>query len=1146
MASAPQIALRDGSGFTTALVFTTNQDNIVLTGTIGIDTAAVQVSINGGAFSSDPTLIKIDLNTFTVPNLTIFPSGYLLDPGVNTIVLRAIDIVGGVSATSTATITRVEAVSVTGAEIPSGVRVRRLRDNVNLLAALPDPPSASTVTAVFRGFNFYASTTPGGATGYFRINEALVTEASSTYEENVYETFDEIALWSDSKLKYTRIRVTEEDEFGNELTERFNGLRLTNNFSQKVRYTSLLESYNRFQFARFQHNRNGGPGQINADQFSDVAATDPLYYVVTALYYDPATGIEIETPYSQEVLGTPLVLDTAIRDLPGRTMTQIVTDYITLVTRVNTEISLIPGSTTRDVSIDPFASETERVWFLFDFVHRSQSFLTLLQIDDANGDGTSDPVASSAYKSALKSALGYTSNQGVQNLVDTQFDKLAGNVQKARLAGRFAVGQAVVFTTAKPTIDIIVPAGSTVGADTDTENNLPSIRFRVGGSYTLPAASADAYYNFNTKRYELIIDIIAETIGTTGNRPAGSITSISGVDGVDVTNTEATVFGEDSESNAELAARSIIAFTSVDTGTEGGYYSTTAEQIGIVKAKVVKSGDPLMMRDWDEVRKKHIGGKVDVWVQGLRERQVTEPFAFSFEEARDIQCQIIDLTNLIFRVLDSRVTPTTPIIEILNNPPQGLGVRNATMGTDYDLTGVLVLDYQTFKINTALPQPVTAIDDVIIADYRFRSINKFIFTFQPVRRIVSVVGEISGALAVDTNYSLYKTDDPLLIGESTISEDYLSVIQAAGKPSGTQIPINDEAHVLIGFVNEPLDSIGINTKTIRVFSADRVTEYSGPEAAAPDFDIIEGTDRTPTKIVRTATSIILNGQSVSVDYVKDENFTVTYVINDLLQQLQAVINIRRHVTADVLVKQTIENPLDIETTVQLKKGATKDNVDPSLRTNVSVELNKRLIGQGIAQSDVINTIDSTTGVDYEVVPLAKMAYSDGSRRLREPVRSLYVHLTTLDIGGQRVFILTNALETPTTDSGGLVTEHKGVFQDDVMMTPSSTLNTVGSAVNQAYIIGSSGAIITGYSDDATLTAAGFTTAAAREAERLRRTANHVVVSLSGAGLPLDVPTNHVFACSYVVRGDSGAHDIAAADVEFVDLGALVVTYHSGV
>jgi len=1145
MATAPQIKLRDGIGTTTNLVFTTNQESIFLYGTVELNTAAIQVSVNGGPFVTDPDLVKLNLNDWTYPNPAVYPEGALLEVGENTIQIRVIDIVGKVSAPATAQVTRVRTLAgVTGAFIPSGIRTHRNRNTVTLLAALPPPLrglGGIVTTPTFLGFHLYASTSAAGDTGYFRVNEAIITTASTTFQEDVLQTVQELVTWGDGNQQLLRIRVSEEDEFGDELAERLNVVENVQGFFDRVRLTATLESYQITQFLEFVHDRNGGAGIINADQFVNVDASQPLYYVFTGVYYDPSTSTEIETPYSQEVLGQPLVLDTTLRDLPGRNRLQVITDYVTAIVRVNTAISLIPGSTTRDVSIDPFSSEAERLWFLLDFVHRSQGFLTLLQVDDANGDGISDPVVSSAYKTALRAALGFTSDQATQNLINQQFEKLATNVHKTRLPGRAAVGQAVLFTTTRPTADIPIPAGTFVSTDSDTENGLPSVRFRIGGTYIMSAVNADAYYNFDTKRYELVVDITCEVIGSVGNRSADSIKTTD-LSGLQVTNTESTIFGTDIESNAELAARCILAFASVDTGTEGGYYSTAAEQVGVIKAKIVKSGDDLMMRDWDEVRKKHIGGKVDIWIQGLRERQVTENFAFQFEIARDILCQIVDLGTLTFRALDSRVTPQTPILEILNNPPQGLGVRNATLGQDYDLTGVIIIDYNTFRINTGIPQPVTAIDDIVLADYRFRSINQFFFTFQPCRRVISVVGEVAGPLAPTTNYQLYKTGDPLLEGESTIARDFLQVTQFGGLPSGSQIPVNDEAHVLIGFVQEPLDSIGVNTKTIRVFNAARTVEYSGPTEALPDFDIIAGSATTPAKIVRTASSTIKNGQAVSVDYVKDENFTVTYVINDLLQQLQQVVEIRRHVTADVLVKQAIDNPIDLETTVQLKPGATKDRADPAIRSNVSIELDKRLIGQGAAQSDVINAVDSTDGVDFEIVPLAKMAYADGARRIREGVLSTNAHLTTLDIGGQRAYILTNPLTSPTTEGGGLVTEHKGVFQDDVAMTLVSVLSTVASAPNQAYIIGSGGAIILGYSDDATLTALGFVTPTTRQVERLRRTANHVIVALTAIGIPPDDPGNHSYACSYVVRGDSGAKDFAAAEVEFLSLGNLTITY----
>lgn len=1140
MSQAPQIALRDGSGFTTNLVFTTNRESVVLTGTISSDTAAMQIAVNGGAWVTDPTLIKLDLNTFTVPNPNNYPSGLLLDIGVNTIQLRTVNIVGGVSATSTAAITRVADTVATAAQIPSGIRVERSRNFVTLFAGLPaiDPNDP----LVFQGFNFYCSTAQGGTTGYFKINDALVTTASGVVTEDIFQAAPFFASWSASSRNQLRVRVTEEDAFGQVLAERLNQKIDISTYIDNSRFQATFESYQRNTFASFQHNRNGGTNTINSDQFTSVATTSPLYYVVTAVYFDTLINTEVETPQSQEVLGQPLIIDTTLMDLPGRTQLQIVTDYLTAINRVNSEVSLIPGSTTRDVSVDPFASEAERLWFILDFVHRSASFLTLIQIDDANGDGISDVVAGSTYKQAIKAALGFNSDTSVQNLINQQFDKLGANDGITRLPGRPAVGQVVFATTTRPTVDQVIPAGSTVSTDSDPTTGDLAWTYRIGGSFILPVASADAFYNFDTKQYEITADIVATQIGSSGNRSAGTIKNASGVSGFTVTNRAATVFGTDSELNGEMAARAMLAFTSVDTGTEGGYESTSASTIGIVKALVVKSGDALMMRDYDEVRHKHIGGKVDIWVQGLRERQVTEKFAFAFEIALNIQVQIIDLTNLIFRVLDSRVTTNTPIIEILNNPPQGMGVRNVTLGQDYDLSGVAILDYQTFQLNTGIAQPVTHIDDIINADYRYRVVNDFFFTFQPVRRVISVVGEVAGALDPAHNFLLYKTDDPLLTGESTIAKDYLAITQYLNKPSGAQITVNNEVHVLIGFVQEPLLSVGINTKTIRVFNELRTIEFSGPTAAVPDFVIIEGTPTTPAQIQRPTGSTIASGQTVSVDYQHDENFSVTYVINDLLQELQQVVNKKRHTTADVLVKQAVQNQIDLETTVQLKKGATKDKADPVIRSNVSLVSNQKLIGQGIAQSNVDSAINDSTGVDFNVLPMAKMAYADGSIKLREQVLSNATHMASLDIGGNAVFIFADALEYPTTDGGGLATEPKGVYQDDEVMTMSATLAQVGNASPGCFIIGSGGAVINGYTDDATLIAAGFTTAATITAERLRRTANHVVVSLlSTLG---DTPANHRYACSYVVRGDKGSHDIGAAQVEFLDLGNFTITYRT--
>lgn len=251
---------------------------------------------------------------------------------------------------------------------------------------------------------------------------------------------------------------------------------------------------------------------------------------------------------------------------------------------------------------------------------------------------------------------------------------------------------------------------------------------------------------------------------------------------------------------------------------------------------------------------------------------------------------------------------------------------------------------------------------------------------------------------------------------------------------------------------------------------------------------------------------------------------------------------KRHTTADVLAKQAIQNSVNIETSIQLAQGAKKDTVDPLLRTNVSLDINKRYIGQGVGQDDIIHSVKGTPGVYFQVTPMTKMAYADGAQKLRESLYSASQLLSSLSIGGNRAFILTGPLEYPTTDNGGQDTEHRAVFQDSISMPLAAVLTQVALHANQAFIIGAVGATIEGWSDDATLIAAGFTTPEARQAERLRRTANHVVVSLSGTDIPPDEPTNHEYAVSYIVRGDTGSHDITSSSVEFLNLGNLTVTY----
>jgi hypothetical protein len=486
-----------------------------------------------------------------------------------------------------------------------------------------------------------------------------------------------------------------------------------------LQVTTNVQSIQTIIYLNFVHDREDS-ATLNNEQFVAIPNDEPLYYVITALALDPVTNQQVESVYSSELVGLPLVLDTSLTEVRPRTREEIIRDYLTTLVTENNQISGIPGSVTRDIHIEPPASEAERLHFVADFVRRSRSFATLVAIDDLDGDGITD--VTNSYKVALQASLGLTDLADVQTLIDDSFDALASNVQVTRGGQTQAVGQAVFFTRSEPTTDRVVEAGTVISTQ-----GTPAITFETTARVVLPFADRESYFNLSTNRWEIVSPIRAINAGLAGNVTSGQIDTVIGSGtSLQVVNTEVTRFGRDEESNLDLAERGILAFSSVDSGTAGGYLATALKQIGVFRALVVKSGDDSMVRDWDPVRMKQIGGKVDVWVQGSDLNTVTEPFALTFSVARGIQF-VLDSNpaDLTFITNDPRITPTSPITEVLGSTAsqiaQGFAFRNATTAQDFNLTGVVILDYNRVRLDSGLAQPVLAVNDVVLGDVRFQS-----------------------------------------------------------------------------------------------------------------------------------------------------------------------------------------------------------------------------------------------------------------------------------------------------------------------------------------------------------------------------------------------------------------------------------------
>jgi len=785
--------------------------------------------------------------------------------------------------------------------------------------------------------------------------------------------------------------------------------------------------------------------------------------------------------------------------------------------------------------------------FLLDFYHRARTPLLMLQVDDPQGVGTSIPVPHSGYKRGLKQALYYTTDVQVQDLIDSTFDAYGSNYGMKRRTGKAARTEVTFYVKARPTTSVVIPIGTQVMGGAST--------FATTRSGTIDLGNLASTYNPTKGRYEIEVPVRCSQVGSNGNVGAGQInqlvTNLTADQQIGCTNSGAAFGGEDLESNLAFTTRVLSALASVDSGTAQGYLQTAADTAGVLKAEVVAAGDPLMQRDIGTDGKHH-GGKVDVWVQGENTASVTDIFAFSFEIFQDIQFEVLgSSSDYTFRAVDPSLSSSSPIAAMLDYPDLGYELRNISTGEVFDLTGVEVVSYDTIQLSTDVVQPALDLTDVVLGAYRKASANDFVLLRQPVRSITSVVGTVSGTLP-EESYKLVRPDAPLFTGRSSLAQAYLSITgyeDGSGNfiPSGDLTDVTDETHVMTGQYVEYVTKLGALYFTLVVTNEDGSIIYRGPDdpSGVSDYSIDPGTQTQALGIRRTSNSAIPSGSTVSLSYSHDENFTVSYTTNLIVSSAQQDLDFSKHATADVLAKEAIPVPVDVSASVILQKGQDRTQVDSLLRTNFANLFGNMRLGNPLRQSDVIQLIENTSGVSYVVVPLTTLLRQEGSQVVRDALStdasSDSVLLQSLTTNVSVVYIVVQELEAATVDGGGAEGDFKGVFQDEVeisLLQSSESLSTLGLASGQAYLIGSEGRSIQGYSDDATLSAQGYATADSRVARRVELTANRLLVSLPVG----ESPTEHAYAVTYIVGPDSGPKNIVVNPTSVISQGELTLTY----
>ena len=805
-----EILCPDGTYRTTA-DFTTALGERFFTGSVSKDAVELQVSVNGSSFSSDPSLVTFDNGSWVVPNPSYEPQGLYLLSGENTFAVRAVLSSGSTTPTATAVVRLVSSADVgVVASPPTNLSLLQADNYVEVSG---EPSSLSG----FRGLNIYSSRfAGGGSTGYRRVNVQLLSSGTVTEELTQFGTQEMNALVvvdangvPVADPMFFRVRANQENEDDTSLQQDLDTRFEIPETARQLRMETTVSSVRTTQLYSFLHRRSNTPSSVPATvfigEFSSMPSDQDLYYVLTAVYFDAERNLEYESSFSDELAGHPLRVTGMMGAFPTTRRADIVTQFIGAIFKSNPQVKVEAGSVLRDTVIDPFSSESERIRFILDFFHRARTPLLLLQVDDPTSSGTSIPVSQSAYKQALKASMYLTSNNDVQGVINSAFDAYGSNLGVARRAGVAAQGEVTLYTKNRPTNTIVILIGTTVTAG--------AASFTTTRETVIDVNQLATYYNPVNGRYSVTVPIRAVAAGSSGNVGVGQITSVPGnTSGLSAYNTGATFGGTDTESNLGYTARVMNTLASVDSGTERGYLQTAANTPGIIKANVVAAGSPMMQRDLDSAGV-HRGGKVDVWVQGSNFATVTDPFAFAFDIAQDIQFEIQgDPADLIFVAVDSSLSSERPIVELLDYPEAGYEFRNASTGEVFDLTNYTITSFNTVKLSTAVTQPSVSFADVVLGSYRRRTGNRFVFPRQPVDAVVSVTGAVSGVLPEEA-WDVVYPDAPLDLGRSSLAQTYVDITgytNSAGDlvPSGDLIPVSSEPHVLIGVLSGILGQFG--------------------------------------------------------------------------------------------------------------------------------------------------------------------------------------------------------------------------------------------------------------------------------------------------------------------------------------------------
>jgi hypothetical protein len=274
--------------------------------------------------------------------------------------------------------------------------------------------------------------------------------------------------------------------------------------------------------------------------------------------------------------------------------------------------------------------------------------------------------------------LGRVVTQEEAEALATSFSIRLGGGRASRSTGQ------VFYTATRPTTDIVLDRGNLVGTDDQ------QYTYFVSEQQTMPAATADNFYNASTRRYELVTRCEATAVGPDFDLPPGRITrlltTIPGIDGT--VNISEYTGGQEAEDLDDSIARVRAKLAGLDPETGGGIKSDVRnyDPENVTDVQLVYPKDrPLFRRPVNRPG-------IDVYVHGSSIEAVNQTYVATGGETQ------IPLDNVPARTLNS-VTVNGANVSATLIPDTTRETRQSARSTDYVLMPAALVAADTVVLN---------------------------------------------------------------------------------------------------------------------------------------------------------------------------------------------------------------------------------------------------------------------------------------------------------------------------------------------------------------------------------------------------------------------------------------------------------------